>query len=50
MYLFLCPDGSSCTDNGKTCTGLPHSICSNKICLCRQGYYARNGKCFAGKS
>ncbi|KAH8273172.1 hypothetical protein KR018_008539 [Drosophila ironensis] len=39
--------GSSCTDNGKTCTGLPHSICSNKICLCRQGYYARNGKCFA---
>ncbi|KAH8330333.1 hypothetical protein KR067_001278 [Drosophila pandora] len=39
--------GSSCTDNGKTCAGLPHSICSNKICLCRQGYYARNGKCFA---
>ncbi|XP_060648719.1 mucin-13 [Drosophila nasuta] len=39
--------GSSCTDNGKSCTGLPHSICTNKICLCRQGYYARNGKCFA---
>ncbi|KAH8417616.1 hypothetical protein KR222_002816, partial [Zaprionus bogoriensis] len=39
--------GSSCTENGKVCTGLPHSICSNKICLCRQGYYARNGKCFA---
>ncbi|SPP87949.1 blast:Prion-like-(Q/N-rich) domain-bearing protein 25 [Drosophila guanche] len=39
--------GSSCTENGKTCTGLPHSICSSKVCLCRQGYYARNGKCFA---
>ncbi|KAH8374701.1 hypothetical protein KR200_004192 [Drosophila serrata] len=39
--------GSSCTDNGKTCSGLPHSICSKNICLCRQGYYARNGKCFA---
>ncbi|TDG49000.1 hypothetical protein AWZ03_004485 [Drosophila navojoa] len=39
--------GSSCTDIGKSCTGLPHSICTNKICLCRQGYYARNGKCFA---
>ncbi|XP_039232402.1 prion-like-(Q/N-rich) domain-bearing protein 25 isoform X2 [Drosophila yakuba] len=39
--------GSSCTDNGKSCSGLPHSICSKNICLCRQGYYARNGKCFA---
>ncbi|XP_030558911.1 uncharacterized protein LOC115761319 [Drosophila novamexicana] len=39
--------GSSCTDNGKSCTGLAHSICTNKICLCRQGYYPRNGKCFA---
>ncbi|KAH8383764.1 hypothetical protein KR009_010403 [Drosophila setifemur] len=39
--------GSSCTENGKSCSGLPHSICSSKICLCRQGYYARNGKCFA---
>ncbi|EDW81729.1 uncharacterized protein Dwil_GK10857 [Drosophila willistoni] len=39
--------GSSCTDNGKSCSGLPHSICTNKICLCRQGYYAKNGKCFA---
>ncbi|XP_034486183.1 prion-like-(Q/N-rich) domain-bearing protein 25 [Drosophila innubila] len=39
--------GSSCTDNGKSCAGLAHSICTNKICLCRQGFYARNGKCFA---
>ncbi|XP_030370219.1 uncharacterized protein LOC115620881 [Scaptodrosophila lebanonensis] len=39
--------GSSCTENGKSCSGLPHSICANKICLCQQGYYARNGKCFA---
>ncbi|XP_065723031.2 prion-like-(Q/N-rich) domain-bearing protein 25 isoform X2 [Drosophila suzukii] len=39
--------GSSCTDNGKSCSGLPHSICTKNICLCRQGYYARNGKCFA---
>ncbi|XP_013111250.2 prion-like-(Q/N-rich) domain-bearing protein 25 isoform X1 [Stomoxys calcitrans] len=39
--------GSSCTDNGKPCTGLPHSICSNGICLCKQGYYNKSGKCFA---
>ncbi|ALC45929.1 CG7381 [Drosophila busckii] len=39
--------GSSCTENGKSCTGLPHSVCTNKICVCRQNYYARNGTCFA---
>ncbi|EDV93259.1 uncharacterized protein LOC6563417 [Drosophila grimshawi] len=39
--------GSSCMDMGKQCPGLPHSICTNKICLCKQGYYPRNSKCFA---
>ncbi|XP_073816208.1 uncharacterized protein isoform X2 [Musca autumnalis] len=39
--------GSSCTENGKSCSGLPHSICSNGVCLCKQGYYPKNGKCFA---
>ncbi|CAD6995280.1 unnamed protein product [Ceratitis capitata] len=39
--------GSSCTENGKVCAGLPHSICSHNICFCRSGYYPNNGKCFA---
>ncbi|XP_054726669.1 prion-like-(Q/N-rich) domain-bearing protein 25 isoform X1 [Anastrepha obliqua] len=39
--------GSSCTENGKVCAGLPHSICSRNICFCRTGYYPSNGKCFA---
>uniref|UniRef100_A0A1I8M9G4 EGF-like domain-containing protein n=1 Tax=Musca domestica TaxID=7370 RepID=A0A1I8M9G4_MUSDO len=39
--------GSSCTENGKSCSGLPHSICSSGVCLCKPGYYPKNGKCFA---
>ncbi|XP_017481939.1 PREDICTED: prion-like-(Q/N-rich) domain-bearing protein 25, partial [Rhagoletis zephyria] len=39
--------GSSCTENGQVCAGLPHSICSHNICFCRSGYYPSNGKCFA---
>ncbi|XP_061392061.1 uncharacterized protein LOC133327560 [Musca vetustissima] len=39
--------GSSCTENGKSCSGLPHSICSSGVCLCKPGYYHKNGKCFA---
>ncbi|XP_050339516.1 prion-like-(Q/N-rich) domain-bearing protein 25 [Bactrocera neohumeralis] len=39
--------GSSCTENGKLCAGLPHSICSHNICFCSSGYYPSNGKCFA---
>ncbi|XP_067618248.1 prion-like-(Q/N-rich) domain-bearing protein 25 isoform X2 [Eurosta solidaginis] len=39
--------GSSCTENGKICAGLPHSICSHNTCVCRSGYYPYNNKCYA---
>ncbi|XP_055903504.1 prion-like-(Q/N-rich) domain-bearing protein 25 isoform X1 [Eupeodes corollae] len=39
--------GSSCTDNGNPCPGLAHSTCADNVCFCNQGYYAKNGKCFA---
>ncbi|XP_037952078.1 prion-like-(Q/N-rich) domain-bearing protein 25 [Teleopsis dalmanni] len=39
--------GSLCTDNGKACDGLSHSICSNELCLCKLGYYPKNGRCIA---
>lgn len=49
LNIFSPSDGSSCTENGKVCAGLPHSICSHNICFCRSGYYPNNGKCFAGE-
>uniref|UniRef100_A0A1A9ZXK9 EB domain-containing protein n=1 Tax=Glossina pallidipes TaxID=7398 RepID=A0A1A9ZXK9_GLOPL len=39
--------GSSCTENGKPCPNLSYSFCSSNKCLCKRGYYHKNGKCFA---
>ncbi|XP_037893024.1 prion-like-(Q/N-rich) domain-bearing protein 25 [Glossina fuscipes] len=39
--------GSSCTENGKPCPNLSYSFCSANKCLCKHGYYHKNGKCFA---
>lgn len=39
--------GDACTETGQECAGLVHSECRRKQCVCRPGYYQRNGVCFA---